>query len=321
MAAPTGVGDKRRRDTPTEGGGGDAPPPKQRAAPKCTHCRQPRSICAGGKKCAHLDCAKPSPPKEDLYVMPGNDGLIGVVDIEHSDRKKLNELGCVETFFQADSGGGGGGGGEAAAQGEWLLTQSEFKAVTNEPLNRITANLCPNLQAEARMSTQTTKEALVEFCAHVEARGIKYIAGHGAVTVDVAIPAEVADELGLDFIAMLEKAGVIGIIDTLRIINAHNLQPLKRAKAGGGAGTALGNADLYSKATDGKKMKDYGLQEHRALDDAKAERTWMTVLPEIKDVLYGPQKQQCAVSIASFRAYHVQYQKHRALLKSLPTTD
>ena len=56
---------------------------------------------------------------------------------------------------------------------------------------------------------------------------------------------------------MLEKAGVIGIIDTLRIINAHNLQPLKRAKAGGGAGTALGNADLYSKATDGKKMKDY----------------------------------------------------------------
>ena len=96
---------------------------------------------------------------------------------------------------------------------------------------------------------------------------------------------------------------------------------MRRAKAGASGGTALGNADLYGKATNGNKMKDYGLQEHRALDDAKAERQWMTVLPEIKDVLYGSPKKQCAVSLASFRKYHEQYQRHRAFLKTLPTTD
>ena len=65
------------------------------------------------------------------------------------------------------------------------------------------------------MSTKTPKEALKEFCAYVKERGIKYLAGYSVVTVDMAIPAQVADEHGLDFIKMLEEAGVFGIMDTL----------------------------------------------------------------------------------------------------------
>ena len=57
------------------------------------------------------------------------------------------------------------------------MTQSEFRAVTNEPLSDFTRNLCVNLQAEARMSTKTPKEALEDFFAYVKARGIKYLTG------------------------------------------------------------------------------------------------------------------------------------------------
>ena len=58
----------------------------------------------------------------------------------------------------------------------------------------------------------------------------------------------------------------------------------------------------------------------RALDDAKAERLWLTTLPEFSDMFFGAEKVKCSISLQALRKYHEEYQKHRAFKKSLATS-
>ena len=61
----------------------------------------------------------------------------------------------------------------------------------------------------------------------------------------------------------------------------------------------------------GKNMKESGWTAHRALDDAKSERSWLTELPRFSEMFFGDGKVKCVISLQAFRTYHEQYQKHR----------
>jgi len=74
------------------------------------------------------------------------------------------------------------------------------------------------------------------------------------------------------------------------------------------------------KAAGGKNRKQVGWAAHRALDDAKAERLWLTTLPGFCDMFFGAGKAKCSISLHAFRTYHEQYQKRRAFKKSLATS-
>jgi len=55
------------------------------------------------------------------------------------------------------------------------------------------------------------------------------------------------------------------------------------------------------RVTGGEKMSDIGLTAHRALDDAKAERPWLTELTEFLSIVYGQEKKKCVISLKEFR--------------------
>ena len=54
----------------------------------------------------------------------------------------------------------------------------------------------------------------------------------------------------------------------------------------------LSNGALYAKATGKTMEEDPQLSHHRALDDSKAERTWMQKLQPMTDLLFGEGAQQ-----------------------------
>ena len=130
----------------------------------------------------------------------------------------------------------------------------------------------------------------------------------------MGVAAQRADALGFDFIGALEKNGVKGIIDSMRLIDKYQIKSLQRES---GRASSLKQEDIFMKATGGKNMKQMGWTAHRALDDAKAERLWLTTLPEFSDMFFGAEKVKCSISLQAFRKYHEQYQKHRAFKKSL----
>ena len=66
------------------------------------------------------------------------------------------------------------------------------------------------------------------------------------------------------------------------------------------------NEELFKLASGGKDMKAMGMTPHRALDDAKAERYWLTGLPEFEKLFFGPEKALCSISLAAFSKYHKQ---------------
>jgi hypothetical protein len=55
------------------------------------------------------------------------------------------------------------------------------------------------------------------------------------------------------------------------------------------------NEMLFRLANESKGMEECGLTLHRALHDAKAERNWLTKLPQL--ALYVDSRLQCGVSL------------------------
>ena len=54
------------------------------------------------------------------------------------------------------------------------------------------------------------------------------------------------------------------------------------------------------KTTGGKNRKQMGWTAHRVLDDAKAERLWLTSLPEFSGMFFGAEKVKCSISLQAF---------------------
>ena len=56
------------------------------------------------------------------------------------------------------------------------------------------------------------------------------------------------------------------------------------------------------------------LSQHRALDDSRAERTWMEKLQPMTDLLFGEGSEQrpTVIAIGDLQRWFAQKQKHRA---------
>ena len=106
----------------------------------------------------------------------------------------------------------------------------------------------------------------------------------------------------------------MGIIDSMRLIEKYQIKSLQRES---GRASSLKQEDIFMKATGGKNRKQMGWTAHRALDDAKAERLWLTTLPEFSDMFFGTEEVKCYISLQAFRKYHEEYQKHGAFEKRL----
>ena len=84
---------------------------------------------------------------------------------------------------------------------------------------------------------------------------------------------------GVDVLKELNDLGVEGVVDTCRMIPKQGVKALMHDDKE----KVLGNGALYKKATKGQTMGKRGLVEHRALDDTKAARFWLTALPEMTE--------------------------------------
>ena len=71
---------------------------------------------------------------------------------------------------------------------------------------------------------------------------------------------------------------------------------------------------MYAKATGKTMEQDPQLSHHRALDDSKAERTWMQNLQPMTDLLFGEGAQQrpSVISIHDLQRWCAQKQKNAA---------
>ena len=76
---------------------------------------------------------------------------------------------------------------------------------------------------------------------------------------------------------------------------------------------------MFEKTT-GTTIHDANLIQHRALDDAKEEREWLTKLPRMADIMFGvcsaDARKPCSVFVDSFRAYFDQYAINSAFVAS-----
>ena len=171
-------------------------------------------------------------------------------------------------------------------------------------------------------------EALLKF---TKDNRVVYYKAHNGVSQDFRELITSALAAGIvDPIQRLQEAGVVGFIDPARIIPKYKMteyqHPKKGARAesaaGAGEGTSyLSNAAMFEKAT-GKTMLAAKLIQHRALDDAKAEREWLTKLPLMADIMFGVSsagaRRPCSVSVHSFRTYFEQYAKNRDFVANPP---
>ena len=65
-----------------------------------------------------------------------------------------------------------------------------------------------------------------------------------------------------------------------------------------------GNGELFTRESGGGTMKDRRLIQHRALDDAFAERFWLTNLDDIARLIYDEPRRPTAVSLAALEMYY-----------------
>ena len=112
-------------------------------------------------------------------------------------------------------------------------------------------------------------------------------------------------------------------MDPARIIPLYSLTSLQQERAARDGATTyhsyLSNDKLFARASDGQSMDASGLIPHRATDDARAERTWLTKLPEFVAIMYGTSAKPCNTSLELLRTYCEQYERNVALEAEIAT--
>jgi hypothetical protein len=118
------------------------------------------------------------------------------------------------------------------------------------------------------------------------------LAGHGSHSVDFKLLFWSLKRAGLDPYQTLHDAGVLGVLDTTKLIRnlpqcTRELLPLTHAaveasKRGGAAGATKGrdgsNKACYETFVSKSDQRHHGpVQWHRSRDDARANATWVTV--------------------------------------------
>jgi len=289
------------------GTGGEAPAKVAvpRALAKCGVCRRRKSECKGGPA-ARPDkrFAKPDVPKANLKVGAGS--VLMLYDIETSvavagGETLLNEVGACTAIYVG---------------GNWMLGAEEYKGVTKEKLAQWTRVNCKGLAVEAAGSQKEFPQVWEELKTYVEKMGVKYLVAHGMVATDLRVTVDEGWRFGVDVLKELMALGVEGVVDTCRMIPEQGVKALMHD----GKEKVLGNGALYKKATKGQTMGKMGLVEHRALDDTKAARFWLTALPEMTEVLFGAPRRHTAMSLAALRDYYAKNRARREYLKSAGRT-
>jgi len=258
--------------------------------------------------CPHNEYAKPDTPDPDVQVQVGE--KIGVVDIEFStltagSATVVHEAAVVATTYM---------------DGKWVDGTAEFHMVVKSTVSQQVAKLCTGLRVAASRSTHTFKELFKGITTFIKENDIKWLKAHNGIPADFIYLFYSARHDELDFFGELSASGLLGFIDPGRIIPLHKITSLQKPKTGkDGITTYSGyqsNEMLFRLANESKGMEECGLTLHRALDDDKAERNWLTKLPQLTQALYNDNPRlQCGVSLRKFQIYAEQYEKRKRFLK------
>ena len=269
------------------------------AEQKCGNCMK---VGHTKRLCPHHEYVKPDTPDPDVLVQEGQ--KIGVLDIEFStltagSATVVHEAAIVDTTY---------------ADGKWADGAAEFHMVVKSTVSPQVSRLCPGLQLAASRSSHTFKELFKGLTSFIKENDIKWLKAHNGIPADFIYLFYSARHDELDFFGELSTSGLLGFIDPGRIIPLHKITSLQKPKMGkDGATTYSGyqsNEMLFRLANESKGMEECGLTLHRALHDAKAERNWLTKLPQLSQALYGDNPRlQCGVSLQKFQIYAEQYEK------------
>jgi hypothetical protein len=259
--------------------------------------------------CPHNEYAKPDTPDPDVRVEAGE--KIGVLDIEFSNLTAgsatvVHEAAVVDTTY---------------TDGKWVDGTAEFHMVVKSTVSHQVVKICPGLRVAASRSTHTFKDLFKGITTFIKENNIKWLKAHNGIAADFIFLFYSARHHELDFFGELSTSGLLGFIDPGRIIPLHKITSLQKPKTGkDGTTTYSGyqsNEMLFRLANESKGMEECGLTLHRALDDAKAERNWLTKLPQLTQALYGDNPRlQCGVSLRKFQIYAEQYEKRKRFLKA-----
>ena len=276
---------------------------RKRAPAPCEICLQ-----HGHRKreCEHTQYAKPETPDPNVCLQVGE--KIGVLDIEFSPGSTalLHEAAVVETTYVGD--------------GKWIEGTAEFHIIVQSLVSTPVSKICPGLRTACSKSKHNFKDLFNGITQYVKTNSIKWLKAHNGIPADFLNLFHAARHHGFDLINELQQSGLLGFIDPGRIIPFHKITSLQHAKTGKGGATTytgyLSNEKLFKLANEDKEMAQCKLTAHRALDDAKAERDWLTKLPQLTKALYGDNPRlECGISLQKFQIYAEQYAKRKAFLK------
>ena len=291
---------RQKRPPPAQNGGGqpaDAPAKKKRPS-CCSLCKK-----AGHQKpkCPDLEHADAEAPVPTLHVGAGD--VIKCWDIESdSSSKEVYESGsCLAKF----------------SHHRWRNVTGESKVVLhNTAVSAWCTENCNGLAAECAASTKTVRQLMDEDTAFMKEHDVKIIKAHNGLSSDTRILCEHGAREGIDVLQEWKDAGVRGLLDPAIIIPRYKVTELQHPPNDRHKNhwSYLSNGALYKMATGKTMEEDVELSHHRALDDSKAERTWMQELQPMTDLLFGEGAEQrpTVISIDDLQRWFAQKQKHHA---------
>ena len=294
-AVPAAATAEKKRPAPAADVG-EAPVAKKRQS-CCSLCRK-----TGHQKpkCPDLQYADAATPTPTLHVAAGD--VIKCWDIESdASAKVVYESGSCLT---------------KDTHLKWRNLNGELKTVVHhEAVNSWCSENCEGLAAECAASSKTIRQLVDEDTQFIKEHGVKFIKAHNGLSSDTRIICEHGAREGIDVLQEWKDAGILGLLDPAVVIPCYKVTELQHPpdEKHKNHHRYLSNGTLYKMATGKTMEEDAELSHHRALDDSKAERTWMQKLQPMTDLLFGEGAQQrpSVISIDDLQRWFAQKQKHQ----------
>ena len=275
----------------------EAPAAKKRTS-RCSVCHKTGHQ---KRKCPDLEFADAGPPKPTLTVKENQ--VIRCWDIESdASTKVVYESGSCLTKY---------------GNGKWQDVDGELKTVLHHTgVSPWCSSNCKGLADECAKSTKTLRQAMDEDTQFIKDHEVKIIKAHNGLSSDTLILCKHGAREGINVLEEWKEAGIVGLLDPAVVIPKYNIIELQHPPDARHQNhwSYLSNGALYKKATGKTMEEDPQLSHHRALDDSKAERTWMQELQPMTDLLFGEgaQERPSVISIDNLQLWFAQKQKHAA---------